>query len=74
MFEYKGGNTRLSIKRVLKREGIEIIEKLDTLTVNSLAKNIATSLCSAFPNLGLDSNTLFINLSRINMYFAKLPN
>lgn len=63
----------MSIKRILKKEGIEIIKSLDTLTVNHLAKNIANFLASSFPNLNLNANELFIKLARLNMYFAKLP-
>lgn len=64
----------LNIKRVLKKEGIEIVNALDTLTINNLATQIAGILSSSFPNLNLDSKELFINISRLNMYFAKLPN
>lgn len=64
----------MSIKRILKKEGIEIVRELDTLTVNALAKNIANTLASHFPTLNLNSNALFIYISRLNMYFAKLPN
>lgn len=63
----------MSIKRILKKEGIEIVKSLDTLTVNSLAKKIANILSSSFPNLNLNANELFIKISRLNMYFAKLP-
>ena len=70
---YKGGNTVLGINKVLKKEGIEIVSKLDTLTVNKLATNIASVLASSFPELELDYKVLFIHISRLNMYFAKLP-
>lgn len=64
----------MSIKRILKKEGIKIVRELDTLTVNTLAKNIANILASSFPTLNLNSNELFIHISRLNMYFAELPN
>ena len=64
----------MSIEKVLKKEGIEIVNPLDTLTINSLAKNIANLLSSSFPSLNLNANDLFINISRLNMYYAKLPN
>ena len=35
----------MSIKSDLKREGIEVIEELNTLLVNHLAKNVASKLC-----------------------------
>ena len=38
----------------LKREGIEVINKLDTLSANSLASSVANRLCKAFP-----TNTLY---------------
>lgn len=63
----------MGIKRDLKREGIEIISSLDTLTINSLSKNIADMLSKSFPELNLDAKKLFIKISRLNMYFAKLP-
>ncbi len=64
----------MSIKRVLKKEGIEIVKELDTMTVNNLAKRIANTLSSRFPSLNLNSNKLFMHIARLNMYFAKLPN
>src|SRR5699024_5911579 len=56
-----------------RKDGIEVIQKLDTLTVNTLARNIASKLCNTFPNFGLDESKLFIKLSRLNMYVAKMP-
>ena len=35
MLLYKGGKYQLSIKRILKKEGIEIVRELDTLAVNT---------------------------------------
>ena len=53
----------MSIESDLKRDGIEVIEPLDTLKINSLARNISIKLCETFPNFGLDQNELFIKLS-----------
>ncbi len=64
----------MSIKKILKKEGIEVIKPLDTLTINTLAKNIANCLSNSFPALNLNVNDLFRRISRLNMYFAKLPN
>ncbi len=63
----------MSIESDLKKDGIEVVEKLDTLKVNSIARNIAVKLCETFPNYGLNSNNLFIKLSRLDMYKAKMP-
>lgn len=63
----------MSIESDLKKDGIEVIEKLDTLKVNSIARNISVKLCETFPNYGLNNNDLFIKLSRLDMYKAKMP-
>lgn len=64
----------MSIKSDLKREGIEVTSELDTLKVNSIAKNIAQSLVNAFPEYDFKLGELFIRISRIHMYMAKVPN
>lgn len=63
----------MSIEQELKKEGIEIIKKIDTLKINSVAKNVAEKLVATFPELNLNYNELFIKLSRIDMYIAKMP-
>ena len=63
----------MSIKTELKKEGIEVIKPLDTLSVITIAKNVATKLVMAFPEQNLNCNELFIRLSRLNMYIAKMP-
>lgn len=57
----------------LKKEGIEIIKKLDTMQVNTIAINVASKLCLAFPEHNLNKSELFESLSRLNMYIAKMP-
>ena len=63
----------MSIETDLKKDGIEVIETLDTLKINSLAKNISQKICETFPDYGFQQNDLFIKLSRLNMYKAKMP-
>lgn len=63
----------MSIETDLKKEGIEVIEPLDTLKINSIARNLSQKICDAFPNYGFNQNELFIQLSRLNMYKAKMP-
>lgn len=63
----------MSIKSDLKKDGIEVIEKLDTLKTNSIARNISTKICDTFPEFKLDKNNLFMRLSRIDMYKANMP-
>lgn len=63
----------MSANSRLKKEGIEIVEQLDTLKVNTIAISIASKLCLAFPEHNLNKSELFTSLSRINMYVAKMP-
>jgi len=63
----------MSIEKDLKKEGIQIIKPLDTLKVNLIASKVANTLIDCLPNQSLDYQTLFIKLSRCNMYIAKLP-
>ena len=64
----------MGVETEVKKEGIKIISKLDTLTVNSIARNITNILCSTYPEQNLDCNDLFISISRLNMYIAEMPN
>lgn len=63
----------MNIENKLRRDGIEVIEKLGTLTINSLAKNISEKIYKAFPEESFCPQKLFIKLSRIPMYIAKIP-
>lgn len=63
----------MSVESDLKKDGIEVIKKLDTLRVNSIARTVSISLCETFPNYNLNQNDLFIKLSRLDMYIAKMP-
>ena len=46
----------MSVESNLKKDGIEVIEQLDTLTVNTIANNISHKICETFPNFGLSQN------------------
>lgn len=63
----------MNINAELKKDGIEIVGRLDTLSVNTLAKDIAEKICKAFPRAHFVSSQLFIELSRIPMYIARMP-
>jgi len=63
----------MSIKSDLKKDGIEVISKLDTLVVNNIARNISRKIVSTFPKLNFNETDLFIKLSRIDMYTASMP-
>ena len=63
----------MSIEADLRKDGIEVTSKLNTLKINSIANNISLKLCETFPEYGLNQNELFIRLSRLDMYKAKMP-
>ncbi len=63
----------MSVESDLRKDGIEVTQKLDTLKINSIARNVAMKLCETFPEFNLNQNELFIKLSRLNMYKAKMP-
>ncbi len=63
----------MNIDQELKKEGIEVIRTLDRLSINSIAKSVADKLERAFPEQNLSAKDLFMKLSRINMYVAKMP-
>ena len=63
----------MSIESALKKDGIVVIKKMDTLKVNSIARIISSKICETFPHLDLSQNELFIKLSRLDMYIANMP-
>ena len=63
----------MSIESDLKKDGIKVISKLDTLIVNNIARNIAKKIVATFPELNFNETDLFIKLDRINMYTASMP-
>lgn len=63
----------MSIESSLKKDGIEVISKLDTLKINTIARNVSQKICGTFPEFHIDQNELFIKLSRLDMYIADMP-
>ena len=64
----------MTINSILKKEGITVIEQLNTLKVNTIAISIANKLCEAFPEHNLNNSVLFTSFCRMNMYMANMPN
>ena len=62
----------MSIESALKKDGIKVIEKLNTLKVNSIAKDIADKLSETFSHFGLDRESLFARLCKLEMYYAEM--
>lgn len=63
----------MSIESDLRKDGIKVIGPLDTLSVNTISRNIADRLCKTFPEQHFVFQNLFIALSRIPMYIADIP-
>ena len=63
----------MSIESDLKKDGIKVISKIDTLVVNNIARNIARKIVSTFPELNFNETDLFIKLARLDMYTASMP-
>lgn len=63
----------MNVEAELKKDGIEIVGRLDTLSINSLARTVSKKICKAFPRAHFSAEQLFIELSRIPMYIAKMP-
>lgn len=63
----------MSIESDLRKDGIRVVDILDTMSVNRIAHNIATKLCDTFPELCFNETDLFTKLSRLSMYRATMP-
>ena len=63
----------MGIEANLKKEGIQVIEELDKIKVNTIAKNVAQKIVAAFPNMEFKLGEIFIKLSQIKMYYAEVP-
>lgn len=63
----------MSIKALLKNEGIDIVRELNTNEVKTIAKDIAIKLCLAFPEHNLSRADLSSAFSNLKMYLANLP-
>ena len=63
----------MNVDSELKKEGIEVVSKLSTLEVNTIARSVANRLVNTFGNFGLNSMDLFMKLSKLDMYKANMP-
>lgn len=62
----------MGINLLLRKEGLENIQKLNTLRINQIASNLSDKLCASFPELHLSQSDLFRQLSRLDMYVAQM--
>lgn len=63
----------MSIESDLKKNGITVIETLDSSSVNAIAKNVSEKIVSAFPNFGFNFDSLYNRFSSLPMYIAEMP-
>lgn len=63
----------MSIKSLLKNEGINVVRELEISEVKTIAKDIAIKLCLAFPEHNLSRSNLCEAFSKVKMYLADLP-
>ena len=63
----------MEIQSLLKNEGIKILRELNKQEVKTIAKDIASKLCLAFPEHDLSRSALYKAFSSIKMYMADLP-
>ena len=59
----------MSIQSTLKKEGINVIGKLNTLEINKIAANISEKITQAFPEHNINQHDLFIAISRFQYFF-----
>lgn len=63
----------MNTKSELKKQGIKIINRIDPLVVNSIAKNVARRIVESFPELNLSENDIFSKIAKLDMYKAQIP-
>ena len=62
----------MNINSLLKKEGIENIQKMKPREINAISRDIAIKLCLAFPEQNLSRQILFEEISNINMFRATM--
>ena len=63
----------MSIESDLRKDGINVIDMLDTASINTLANRIAKRISNTFKEFGFVQGGLFERISRIPMYVAEIP-
>lgn len=63
----------MNIENELKKDGITVIKPLDTLSITLIAKFVADKFMSFFPFSCLRYHHLFMQISRLDMYIADMP-
>ncbi len=63
----------MNIEAELKKDGITVIEPLDSSSINTIASNISRKIVEAFPNFGFSFDSLYNRFSSLPMYIANIP-
>ena len=63
----------MNIDSILKKEGIEIKNKLNEAQVKKIATIVSSQICQAFQEHNLNVNDVLDNLSRLDMFIVKMP-
>lgn len=63
----------MSIDSDLKKDGITVIEPLDSSSINTIAQNVSKKIVEAFPNFGFTFDELYNRFSNLPMYIANIP-
>ena len=63
----------MSVDADLKKAGIIVTRKLDTLSTNRIAKNVSKKIIAKYSDYGINEHDIFVKLSRLNMYKAQMP-
>lgn len=63
----------MSIQNDLKKEGIEVINKLDTLISNDICKSVSRRIIETFPDYDFSQEQIYNKLQEITMYRAQMP-
>ena len=63
----------MNIQSEIKKEGIEVINELNSTAINSIAIKVTKALQNAFPEKTLNTKEISSRLLELKMYIAKLP-
>lgn len=63
----------MNIDKNLEKDGLIILEQIDTETIINITHSISKKIVKTFPNFGLDEEEIFGKLFGLKMYKADIP-
>lgn len=63
----------MSVDKNLEKDGLIVLEQIDTETIINITNSIAQKIVKTFPNFGLDEQEIFGKLFSLKMYKADIP-